>query len=353
MATHKTVALALAPAIILLTAASCMHDMDGMHDGQDDLAIDYPAGFVVNGASNDLSVFRLSDLTVTETIALDGAQFPHHVYLSPDGKKLAVAITGTDLSGGHAGHGSATPGQKIQIIDAITGKVEREIAVPHLPHNAAFNPAGTELWVSQSDEANPKVLVYRTSDFTLTHTISVGKAPSELTFSHDGTAAFSANTGDGTVSMIDPASKAVLRVIPVGEDPVGAWPAPNGKMYVDNERSETVSEIDVKSGDVTATIDLNFMPAYAAYSITRDELWVTDATHGMVVRYAKTNGVWERIGDITTGTNTHAIAFSAGGKLAYVTNQGANTLSVVDVQTLSVTKTLQVGEQPNGLAIRH
>ena len=68
------------------------------------ISIDYPAAYVVNGQSNNISVIRLSDNTVTETISLNGATFPHHIYLSPDKTKLAVAITGTDLSGGHSGH---------------------------------------------------------------------------------------------------------------------------------------------------------------------------------------------------------------------------------------------------------
>jgi DNA-binding beta-propeller fold protein YncE len=93
------------------------------------LNIDYPAIYVVNGSSNDISVIRISDNTVTEAIELNGAKFPHHIYLNPTKTQLAVAITSTDLSGGHAGHaghGESDDGLSIQVINAITGMLTKK-----------------------------------------------------------------------------------------------------------------------------------------------------------------------------------------------------------------------------------
>lgn len=45
-----------------------------------------------------------------------------------------------------------------------------------------------------------------------------------------------------------------------------------------------------------------------------------------------------------------AIAFS--GTTAYVTNQTANTVSVINATTHTVTKTLNVGKKPNGIIIK-
>lgn len=57
---------------------------------------------MVNGTANNISVIKLSDNTVTETIGLNDATYPHHIYLNPAKTKLAVAITKMDLSGGHS-----------------------------------------------------------------------------------------------------------------------------------------------------------------------------------------------------------------------------------------------------------
>jgi YVTN family beta-propeller protein len=242
-------------------------------------------------------------------------------------------------------------GYKVMIIDAVTGVTHHEITAEHLPHNAAFNPSGSELWVPQSADAG-EVVVYETSNYTELKTIAVGKMPSELTFSADGSRVFVANTGDATLTIIDPVAKTVLHTVTVGLDPVGAWPAANGKMYVDNETSQTVQEIDVVSAMVTATIDLGFKPGYAAFQAHHQELWVTDATHGQVVYFKFENGHWIKKGDIVTGADAHAIVFSSNNQTAFVTNQGANTVSVIDIGSHSKTKDITVGSKPNGLVLK-
>ncbi|MDQ3193076.1 MAG: YncE family protein [Bacteroidota bacterium] len=262
-----------------------------------------------------------------------------------------MAITGTDLSGGHAGHGGTLKGLKVQIIDAVTGMIDKEIALSKMPHNAIFNLSGTELWIGQMDTIQSQVLVYKTSDWTLQNTINVGAGLSEITFSADGSMAFACNTMDGTVTLIDASNKMIHATLTVGQDPVGAWTASNGKMFVDNETSKTISEITVSSMSVTATINLDFKPGYAAYNSSNAELWVSDATNGKVVYYTFDGTNWNTQGNIITGADAHAIAFNADGSKAYVTNQGANTVSVIEVATHAVTTTINVGTKPNGIVI--
>ena len=340
--------------ILALTISSCKkhddHNMD--HDGHTLLNISYPAAYVVNGASNNLSVINLSNNTVSETIYLNGATFPHHIYINPAKTKLAVAITATDLSGGHAGHGGATAGLKVQIIDAVTGMIDKEIALSKMPHNAIFNTSGTELWIGQMDSIQSQVLVYKTSDWSLQNTINVGKGLSEVTFSNDGSMAFACNTIDGTVTLIDASTKSILTTLTVGSYPVGAWSASNGKMYVDNEMSQTISEISVSSMTVTSTINLGFKPGYVAYHTSSGELWVSDATNGRIVYFTLISGLWTLQGNIATGDDAHAITFSSDETKAYVTNQGAGSVSVIDVASHIVSKSISVGSKPNGIVIK-
>ena len=316
------------------------------------LNINYPAAYIVNGSSNNISVVSLSDNRVKETIALNGATFPHHIYINPAKTKLAVAITNTDLSGGHADHGGSVSGLKIQIVDATTGMIDKEIALSKMPHNAIFNANGTELWLGQMDTTQSQVLVYKTSDWSLQNTINVGKGLSEITFSSDATMAFAANTSEGTVTVIDVNSKMVRTTLTVGQDPVGAWPAANGYMYVDNEKSQSVTEISVSEAKVVSTFDLGFKPGYVAYSTHHNEIWVTDATNGKVIFFKNIAGVWTPSGNLATGADAHAIAFSNNGEKAYITNQGANTVSVVDVVKHTKIQDIGVGNKPNGVALK-
>lgn len=355
----KNLILSIFTITIVIGIASCKKKKtDTMEDHNQHtpalvpLNINYPAAYVVNGTSNNISVIKLSDNTVTETISLNGSTFPHHIYLNPAKTKLAVAITSKDLSGGHSGHGGSIPGQKIQIIDVITGNIDKEIGVAKLPHNATYNQSGDELWIPQGDSVQGTILVYKTSDWTLLNTINVGKLPSEVTFSNDGSKVYVANTKDGSISIINPSTKTVIQTITVGVMPVGAWPASNGKMYADNEGSQTVSEIDVITNTVTATINLGFKPGYVAYNSANSELWVTDATNGKVLYYTFIASSWTNQGSITTGADAHAITFNSDGSKAFITNQGANTVSVINVLNHTVTNTINVGSKPNGIILK-
>jgi YVTN family beta-propeller protein len=308
---------------------------------------------VVNGESNDVDVINSTDHTHQDHIGLNGATFPHHINISPDKTKLAVAITSTDLSGGHGPGGmGGMSGFKVIVLNSYTGKIEKEIMLSKMPHNGVFNPIGSELWIAQEDDHHSQVLVYNTGNWSLKNTINVGKGLSEVTFSADGSKVFAANTMDATVSIIHPITKTVLGTVPVGKDPVGAWPAANGFMYVDNETDKTVSEISVATATVTETVQLGFKPGYVAYHPGKQELWVSDATNGKVVYYLKHNGRWTSHGSISTGADAHAIAFTADGTKAYVTNQGAGTVSVIQVADHAVTATITVGKKPNGIVIR-
>ncbi|ALJ01604.1 hypothetical protein DC20_20450 [Rufibacter tibetensis] len=330
------------------TEADMEEQMENM-----ELKIDYPAAFVVNGESNDVDVINLNDLTHKDHISLNGATFPHHINLSPDKTKLAVAITSTDLSEGHDSDGmDGMEGFKVLVLNSYTGKIEKEILLPKMPHNGVFNTDGSELWIAQEDERQSKVLVYNTGTWALKHTIAVGKGLSEVTFSADGTRVFAANTLDATVSVIDPNTKFVVGTVQVGKDPVGAWPASNGYVYVDNETEQTITEIAVSSAAVTETISLGFKPGYVAYHPSSRELWVSDATNGRIAYYRESNSRWYLTGSIPTGADAHAIAFSPDGMTAYVTNQGAGTVSVIHVPDHRVTSTITVGKKPNGLVIR-
>ncbi|MDX5420453.1 MAG: hypothetical protein LPK09_14655 [Hymenobacteraceae bacterium] len=329
-----------------LALVACKHD----DEHYPPLNINYNAAYVVNGQDNNISVVNLAETKVSETIRLKDAVAPHHISLSPDKKTLAVAITSTDLSGGHAGHG-AEGNFKVLILDAVTGLVTKTISLPKMPHNGAFNQSGTELWIGQAEDAG-KVLVYSTSDWALKHTITVGKNPSEVTFSADGTQVYVANTDAASVTVINANNKTVRATLTVGTSPVGAWPASNGKMYVDNETAKSISVIDVASATVTETFSLGFKPGYAAYHSGTHELWVSDATNGKVVVYSHNGNNWAKKTDVATGADAHAIAFSDDLKLAYVTNQAAHTLSVVDAGTYTKVKDILVGKMPNGIVLR-
>lgn len=314
--------------------------------------VNFNAAYVVNGADNSISVIDLSNNEIKSTRKLYKAEWPHHISLNPDKSVFAVAAPGTDLSGGHAGHGSDEPKGRIIIVDAKTGKKEERITLNKMNHNAIFSPDGSELWTSQMEEEG-KVRVYDTKDYKLKFSISVGNMPAEVTFSQDGVYAFVANGGSDNVTAIRVSDKTVSATINVGDNPVGAWRGSDNKMYVDNEHGKSISVIDVSSLQVEETISLGFTPAMAAYNSSLNELWVTDTENGKAVYFQRVANQWVYAGEIPTGSGAHAIVFSNDNLKAYVTNQVSGTVSVIDVNSKSIITDITVGSKPNGIVLRY
>lgn len=342
-----------------LLLSSCMN----MNTMQPEQNINYPAAYVVNGESSTLSVINLSTNEVSATIQLTddtGTQmagmnmgkalaYPHHIYLNPTKTQISIAAPGMDLSAGHTG-GMPGMGGKVAVLDAKTGTNIKVFNSIGMNHNAIYSPDGKEIWTSQMDE-NGKVLIYDANTFVLKNTVSVGMKPAEITFSSDGSVAFVANGASNTVSAINPGTKALLETIEVGENPVGAWVGTDGRMYVDNEDGQTVSIIDVKTLKVVETVNLGFMPGFVAYQADMKEMWVTDPESSKVHWWTKDNsGKMVHTGAFTTAPGAHAIAFK--DMTAYVTNQEAASVSVIDIMQHKVIKTLSVGKKPNGIVIK-
>ena len=365
----------LVSGLVALFAAACgSHEAEG-HGGAstaspESVAIAPVTGdavYVVNGEDASISVIDPTTARVIGTIALKNVSYPHHVYLSPDRSRLAVAVPGHDLSGGHSApatpagehsaHGAApttatttsTQGA-VLVLDASTGATIKARRLDAPNHNAAFSPDGAEIWTAQLLEEGT-VLVLDASTLEIKQTIRVGKIPAEVTFTPDGKYAFVANGTSGDVSVIDVASKAVVKTIAVDPQPVGAWPGADGLMYVDCEAGKTIKAIDPKSLEVVRTYALGFTPGYAAVPPGRTgELWLTDVDTGKVV-FNKTTADSQEA-ELTTAPGAHAIAFSPDAKRAFVTNQLAGSISVIDPVTRTVTSTVVVGKKPNGIAYR-
>ncbi|MBS2012594.1 MAG: hypothetical protein JST00_06900 [Deltaproteobacteria bacterium] len=358
-------------------------------------AVDSDAVYVVNGEDSSISVVDPTSGKPLGTIALLNVKFPHHVYLSPDRARLAVAVPGHDLSGGHsgtpvaaempAGHGamasapggggahpmaaevrpaamdmgehggeaatkSESSGGAVLLLDARTGATVASRRLPAPNHNAIFSPDGKEIWTAQLVDAGT-VLVLDAQTLETTKTIAVGRVPAEVTFSPDGKHVFVANGTSNDVSVIDAATKTVVKTLPMDREPVGAWPGADGMMYVDCEVGKTIKAIDPKSLSVVRTYALGFTPAYAAVPPSRtEELWLTDTDAGKIV-FNKTSAD-AKTSEIATAPGAHALAFGPDGKTAYVTNQLGASMSIIDTTTKTVKATIPVGKKPNGIVFR-
>ena len=93
------------------------------------------------------------------------------------------------------------------------------------------------------------------------HAGVIARIPTDQQTSHmvvaspDGTRAYVANIGSGSVTAVDLATRKVLRDVPTGKGAEGIDISPSGsEVWVTNRGNDTVSVIDARSLEITATL---------------------------------------------------------------------------------------------------
>lgn len=152
--------------------------------------------------------------------------------------------------------------------------------------------------------------------------------------------------------------------ISVGTNPGAEVMGADGRLYVANTGSNTVSVINTTTGKridanpswFSQDISVGTAPSALALSPDGTRLYVANSGSG-TVSVINTVG-YKRIDanpstsskDITVGTTPSALTVGADGRI-YVANKGSGTVSVVDPTTYTVTDTIGVGSQPTALAL--
>ncbi|MGV0873602.1 beta-propeller fold lactonase family protein [Mycolicibacterium sp. XJ879] len=208
--------------------------------------------------------------------------------------------------------------------------------------------------------------------FVTKPSIPVGVNPSGVVIGPDGRM-FVANTGSGTVSVINTATGQRIDASPTSSSMdirVGAAPSalalsPDGKrLYVANTASGTVSVVDtvtymrVDANPSALSMDIKVGAAPIALAFGSDgrlhvanrgskSVSVINTTTNTLV---DTNPNAAGVQSISVGSSPSALAASPDGRL-YVANRASNTVSVINTANFSVTATVAVGKQPSSVAL--
>jgi YVTN family beta-propeller protein len=170
--------------------------------------------------------------------------------------------------------------------------------------------------------------------------------------------AYITNRNSSTVSVIDTTTDAVIATIPVGLGPFGVAVSSDGKVYITTPPSNTVSVIDTATNTLTATIPVG-LPQNCGLTCPHTAVAVSPDGGKVYV----TNGfLANTVSVIDTATNTVTatipspsplgVAVTPDGSKVYVANGLFNgTVSVIDTTTNTVSSTITAGVGPFGLAV--
>jgi len=155
------------------------------------------------------------------------------------------------------------------------------------------------------------------------------------------------NSGDGTVSIVDPIAMKEVNRIPVGKEPHHLMATPDGKeLIVANAASNDLVYLDPKTGEIIRRVERISDPYQIGFS--PDKKWFVAASNRLdrIDIYSNPLKLVKRIEMPKVPSH---IAFDAGSTLAFVTLQESNELVAIDLATQAVKWKITVGKQPAGI----
>jgi YVTN family beta-propeller protein len=189
--------------------------------------------------------------------------------------------------------------------------------------------------------------------------LPTGRGPHEVAVSPDGKLAYVANYGahglfrEGVQPKFEPGHsltvvdlakrqvRATFELAPYGQ-PHGIYVSRDGRLvWVTVEASQAVLELDASTGKILRTWKTGQNVSHMLVP-TPDEkkLYVANIGSGSVTVIERESG---SVRSVPTGAGAEGIDVSPSGHEVWVTNRGANTVSVLDAKTDAVAATIESG----------
>lgn len=303
-----------------------------------------PALLVLDKDDNMLSIVDPASLKTVARIATGEA--PHEITVSEDGKTAFVA-----------NYGARTPGNTLSVMDLVAQKELHRVDLCALrrPHGIAFVEG--KVWLTA--EENRVIARYDPASNQVDWLLGIGQNRTHMmVFSKDRSKIFTSNIQSDSITLLEQGSGPYAwnaTVIPVGKGPEGGDISPDGREYwAANSGDGTISIIDVGAKKVAQVVDihsrrtnrLKFTPdgkLVLVSDLGGNELIVIDTTSRKEVKR------------LNAGRQPEGILIVPDGSHAYVATAGDNSLAVLDLKTLEVSGHIATGKGPDGMAwaVRH
>jgi YVTN family beta-propeller protein len=266
---------------------------------------------------------------------------PHEVAVTADGKIAVVSNYG----GGNA------PGNSLSVIDIPGRKELHRVDLTPLsrPHglwtvgNKVYFTAEQNKVIGRYDPATNKV------DFVL----GTGQNTTHMVLAlPDESKIFTANIGGNSMSIIERAGVGNWNetVVPVGQGPEGFDLSPDGKqLWAANSRDGSISVIDVATKAVVNTFRIGTKRSNRLKFTPDGRLvLVSDLDTGEL--YVIEHATKKDLKRIPIGAGLAGILITPDSSRAYCAATGDNNVGVIDLKTLELVDRLKTGNGPDGMA---
>ena len=291
-----------------------------------------PKAWVGNFKDDTVSVIDTGSGTVVATVPV--AKGPHGMAVAASGSPVYVSSDGASV---------------VNVIDAASDKVTATIEVGRSPHGVALTPDGRFLLVGVYGE--DKVVFVDTATRAIVGFVGVAK-PHTIAMRPDGKFAYVASQQPGAfaLAVIDIPSRSVARSIPLDKPPRDLEFGWDGKaLFFTQAGLDAVQVLGADNDNIVASIATGASPHIAMQA--RGAAFGTVVVQGpgelMLFDPATRKGVRS----IAVGKQPHWMAPADGGKTFYVSNEGSNDVTVVDLAK-GTTKTIAVGNAPRKVVVQ-
>ncbi len=297
-----------------------------------------PALLVLNKADQALAIVDPASGKVVARVSV--GEGPHEVTVSTDGK---FAFVGN--------YGQQTPGNTISVIDLVAQKEIHRVDLGPLrrPHGMFF--ASGKVYFTA--ETNRLIARYDPAANQIDWLFGTGQATTHMVIANpDASRFFTSNIGSDSVSVIERSGPAGWNetVIPVGKGPEGIDWSPEGKeVWSASGGDGGVSIIDVETEKVTQTLSVGSKRTNRLKFTPDGKLVLLSDRDGgqLIVLDRATKKERARI---PMGRYPEGIQMEPGGARAFVAQEGANDVAIVDLKTLAVSGHISTGNGPDGMA---
>ncbi len=289
--------------------------------------------FVTNERSNTVSVINIDTLEVESTINV--GERPRGIGISPDGNEIYV---------------TASEENKIIVIDPESLEIIRSFSAGSDPETFAVHPNGN-IYISNEDDGKTTVINPKTGEKVAE--IRVGLEPEGVAISSSGEYIIVTSESTNMLHIIRAADNTIENNILVGARPRAAIFNQVGNIaFATAEISGEVIKVNVESGKIikqASSGDSNSKPKDILLSKDESTLYVAGGrANSVIVMDADT---LEIIKKVPVGKRVWGLAMTKDGNMIFTTDGVSGTVSVIDTQTNEKIKTIDVGEFPWGVAI--
>ena len=293
---------------------------------------------------NDKSMAIVDPGTLKIVGRVPAGEDPHEIVASEDGKYAYISNYGAFQN----------PQHTISIADLSAQK-----ALPAVDLGALRAPHGLEMAhgkVYFTAEGSKVIGRYDPATHQFDWTLGIGQNRTHmLVVSKDENRIFTANVNSDTISILDrdkngDASGWIETPIAVGKGPEGFDVSPDGKeVWVANSHDGTLSIIDLASRKVVQTLD---MPTKFANRVkfSPDGKLVLISDLGMGDLVVLDAAARKEIKRLNLGHGVAGILIVPDGSRAYVAVSPDAQVAVIDLKTFSVTGRIATGKGPDGMA---